>query len=326
MLVNSLLCIFMPYNKSSEILCLIKTVKFNKRDVSMLMRLIKKNYLLTKLYYEYLYRISSFKGKEPLVVYQAGKVGSSSVVKFLESLHLDRMVFHVHSLRPQTLRKIRTAYYGDAPGCWFKKYEPRSLHLLQSCYLYRHLNRRWGGRHRYKVVSIIREPVARNISAFFQTIDLQIPDFLERYHANLLTSEQFLQIFLESFEDHEGILVWLDEELKAMLGVDVYAAPFPKTKGYQIYHGNRAGVLLIKMEMIGQCIQDAFKEFLGIENTTLPRVNVSSDKPYAKIYQDFTQSLVIPAFYLDRMYGSKYTQHFYSAEEICRFRSKWSKE
>jgi hypothetical protein len=293
----------------------------------VLKRLIKKNYVLSKLYYEFLFEISSAKGKDPLIVYQVGKVGSRSIANLLASLNLNRKVYHIHSLRPQTLRQIRKIYYGEAPGCWFKRYLPRSNHLLQSYFLYRHLNRGLGRRRRqWQVVVMIREPVARNVSSFFQTLDLRIPDFIEKYQTNLITIDQLQRIFIEEFEGHQDPLVWLDEELKAMLGVDVYATPFPKTKGYQIYQGEMADILLIKLEMLNQCAQDAFKEFLGIDAFVPPRDNVASDKEYARIYKDFLQSLALPVSYLDTMYRSKFVNHFYSNEEIHRFLAKWSKQ
>jgi hypothetical protein len=127
------------------------------------------------------------------------------------------------------------------------------------------------------------------------------------------------------FEEHEIPLIWLDKELKDVLGIDVYATPFLKAKGYQIYHVELADVLLIKLEMFNHCAEDAFKEFLGIETFTMCQSNIASDKQYAKIYQDFVQSLKLPDSYFDTMYNSKYIHHFYTNEEIHRFMTKWIK-
>lgn len=285
--------------------------------------LIGKNYLLTKLYYGRLFKKASFQGKDPLVVYQMGKVGSSSIVESLRLLNLNKCVYHVHSLDLETLSKLRKIYYGDDPYYWFKKYLPRSYHLFQSEYLYHQLKKRQEQKQ-WQIVTLVRDPVARNVSSFFQTLDLRISDFIEKYQAGMLTIAQLQQIFLEEFEEHEIPLIWLDKELKGVLGIDVYATPFPKAKGYQICRGESVEVLLIKLEMLNQCTQEAFKEFLGIENFILSQSNVADDKKYDKIYREFMQSLWLPDSYLDTMYNSKYIRHFYSNEEISRFRTKWS--
>ena len=290
----------------------------------MLRWLIEKNYVLAKLYYGLLFKISNFQGKDPIIVYQMGKVGSSSILKSLRSMNLDRRVFQVHSLRPETLRRLRRIYYNDDYGYWYKKYQPRSSHLLVGDYLRRQLDLGLRGR-RLQIVTLVRDPVARNVSSFFQTLDLRISDFVEKYLSGLITTVQLGEIFLEEFEEHEMPLIWLDKELKDMLGIDVYATPFPKAKGYQIYKGGLADVLLIKLEMLNQCAQDAFKEFLGIENFIMSLSNEAIDKTYANIYREFVRSLALPSSYLKMMYNSKYIHHFYSNEEIHRFMAKWSK-
>ena len=53
------------------------------------------------------------------------------------------------------------------------------------------------------------------------------------------------------------------------------------------------------------------------------KTNVGSAKVYAPLYKEFKNSIVLPESYVDRMYTSKYMRHFYSEEEIARFREKW---
>ncbi|MCB0214403.1 MAG: hypothetical protein KDJ52_34000 [Anaerolineae bacterium] len=54
------------------------------------------------------------------------------------------------------------------------------------------------------------------------------------------------------------------------------------------------------------------------------KANCSSEKIYHSIYQEFINSLVLPKPYLDHIYDSKYTRHFYTTDEICAFSAKWS--
>jgi hypothetical protein len=117
--------------------------------------------------------------------------------------------------------------------------------------------------------------------------------------------------------------VFFDQELKGVLGIDVFAFKFPISKGYAIYKEEHADVLLIRVEDLSTCAPDAFKEFMDIDGLTLVNTNVGSAKAYAPIYKKFKNSIVLPESYVDRMYTSKYMRHFYSEEEIARFREKW---
>ncbi|CCQ70869.1 Capsular polysaccharide synthesis enzyme CpsE [Crocosphaera watsonii WH 0402] len=73
------------------------------------------------------------------------------------------------------------------------------------------------------------------------------------------------------------------------------------------------------------CLQDAFSEFLGIDNFRLSNKNQAKQKTYFEVYSDFLNSIVLPQSYIDKMYSSKYMKHFYSQNEIDKFREKWSK-
>ena len=56
----------------------------------------------------------------------------------------------------------------------------------------------------------------------------------------------------------------------------------------------------------------------------VPRANVGLDKGYADLYRAFLHALQPTPRQLDRAYGSRFVRHFYSAEEIDRFRRLWS--
>jgi len=93
--------------------------------------------------------------------------------------------------------------------------------------------------------------------------------------------------------------------------------------GYRIYRRNNVDLLLIRLENLNQCAAAAFKEFLDIDGFTLIDANVASEKVYAPLYKEMKGRIRLPESYLDAMYQSKYTRHFYSEEEIRRFRERW---
>jgi hypothetical protein len=294
----------------------------------LLRRMLRQNAHLAKMYYHYtLERQCRQYSRPPLLLYQMGKVGSKSLQNSLEAIELDRPLFHVHFLMPERVRqseKERRKYLGTGK-------EGLLRHVWQYEYLLKQMAKGLDGRQ-WKIVTLTREPIGRNISAFFENLDVEALDD-GHYHiqsdyygfetvVGLEDVDKLAQFFFERLR-HDSPLVFFDQELKRMFGVDVFASEFPKSKGYKIYRDKQADVLLVRVENLSECACDAFHEFLGIEGFALTDANVASAKVYAPLYRRFRESVVLPEAYVEEMYASKYTQHFYSEGEIARFRAKW---
>jgi len=58
----------------------------------------------------------------------------------------------------------------------------------------------------------------------------------------------------------------------------------------------------------------------------LIRHNVGENKPYKRIYKKILETLTVPERLLDKIYNSKYAQHFYTDDEIASFKNRWSEE
>ena len=125
--------------------------------------------------------------------------------------------------------------------------------------------------------------------------------------------------------NHDSPLVFFDQELKKIFGIDVFANEFLKSKGYEIYENEKAHVLLIRLEDLNACIKKAFKDFLNIDDFTLDNTNIGAEKVYAPIYKKFKETVVMPHSYLDKFYNSTYVRHFYDEAEIQKFRDKWDR-
>jgi hypothetical protein len=295
----------------------------------LIKRLLLSNVHLARRHYFYhRHQESLERPGDPVVLYQMGKVGSKTIQRSLEALNLDRPLYHVHFLQPERVRKIereRQKYLGtEKEG------------LLRHVWLYQYLNRQMArglDGKRWKVVTLTREPIGRNISTFFENLDVTPLDAGRRYQIQsdyygfeivleIENVDELIELFFERLY-HDRPLVFFDEEIKGVLGIDVFAGPFPTARGYQIFERERADVLLIRLENLNGCATNAFGEFLGLEGFTLVNANIGSQKIYAPLYERFKRSIVLPQSYVERMYGSKYMRHFYSPEEIARFRSKW---
>jgi len=183
-----------------------------------------------------------------------------------------------------------------------------------------------GYQRRWKVVTLVRDPVARNISAFMGLLDLQMHYGLqEKLQVRCIESvlAELRQLFLEEYSDHDLPLTFFDSEVKSVFGIDVFSTPFPKSKGYTIYEGENADVLLLRLEDLDGCAREAFQEFLEVEGMKITKSNTAAEKDYATVYPRFLRSLKLPNSYLKKMYNSKYATHFYTKEEIRTLEAKW---
>lgn len=296
-----------------------------------LQQLAQKNYHTARRYYHYKLRRADQRHYKdpPLLVYQMGKVGSSSVTMTLREANLDRHIYHIHFLTPELIEK----YEKKRKGFFATSREGDLKHIWQYQHLYKQIKRGLNGR-KWKVVTLVRDPVARNLSTFFEHIEI-VPSASDReqtfrsveYGFEVTIENGDLEPLIDLFFEkcrHDTPIIYFDREFKTIFDIDLFASDFPKTKGYQIYEAAEADILLIKLEYLDQCTAEAFKAFLNIDNLSLVRHNVGSQKETSDIYQLFKESINLPESYIDHMYASKVAQHFYTEAEISRFRAKWS--
>ncbi len=253
------------------------------------------------------------KKKKAILVHQMGKVGPSSVVKSLRDLTSDISVYHTHFLNYQRLNKQLQAYR--------QKGKKLPGHLKQSQGLHKLIADRKNNIN-WKVITLVREPISRNISAFFQNLDGFIPGCLQQYRSGSISIEEIIDVFLVKYP-HELPLNWLDWEIKSVFDIDVFSVDFPKSDGFFIFRHENVELLLLRLENLGESSHKAFADFLEVESFVIKKNNLAQNKEYFEVYGKVRQSIVFPQEYIDKMYASKYVQHFYSKDEIDRFRAKW---
>jgi hypothetical protein len=250
-------------------------------------------------------------GSPPVLVYQMAKVGSSTVtwaLRELDGLH----VFQVHLLHPENLRRMRAELLKR--GRWLARLQ--SDMDVRGRFLYKGLIKPG---LKAKVITLVREPIGRNCSFYFQNLDVlwQTADAHESVEVSRLAGE-----YLERF-DHRGGVNWFDREFKPVLGVDVYEHPFPHDTGHLRIDAGRYDILVMRADLDDASKKKCVEDFLGIEGLSLVPKNVGSHKPYAAVYRDFLDALELPESYVDEMLDSKYTRHFFSPDEIASLRARW---
>lgn len=295
----------------------------------VLNRIGRRNYHLAKAcYIRSLERSQRRFGNPPVLVYQMGKVGSSTIMNSLKAIGVDRPVYHPHFLTKKRIveteadrRKFfRTERYAYLKRPWL--YE----------FLLNQLNQGLTG-EKWKVVTLTRESVSRNISVFFENLDVRYVNdnrYEIKSHYYKIPSTQLELNRYEHLSDlffdrvnHDSPDQFFEREIKGVLNVDVFTHRFPTSKGYCILKGDIADVLVLRLEDLNRVAKDAFNEFLGLKDFKLINANIGSEKNYSRLYKTFKKCVEFPDDYLNRMYDSRYMRHFYTKNEIETFKQKW---
>lgn len=280
-------------------------------------RLLDSCYPVVEGYYRTRARHSRLREHRAVLVYQMGKVGSSTVTASLRAARLGVPVYSVHTLTDEGIATLDAFYRSTG-----FPYLPGGAHLLVSRFLCSQL-RRGVSDGKWKVVTLVRDPVARNMSLLFQLGRRLLPDFEERCRDDALDVAQLTTRLENKYPGQVDCLSWFETELRRVFAVDVLSSPFPKDAGFRIYRGDHVDVLLLKVEYLDTCGADAMEAFLGVRGLRLVEANVSRRKHYAASYQRFLQTVRVQAGYVARLYSSAYMRHLYSEEAIAHFRNRW---
>jgi hypothetical protein len=255
---------------------------------------------------------------DPIIIYQPGKVGSSTVLASLnQSLHsasTKAEIYHAHHLNhlEQMEADIKSKF-------------PNPQKSLEKLAIDKELRRQIDEKpnQRWNVISLTREPVARTISTVFEMLDVIFPGWKAKYGAGEWDLHEMQDTIVKRYVSGPGPGDWYDTQMKPVFDVDVYAQPFPHQQGYEVYHGkNHSRLLLLRLEDLNRVGQKVFSDFLNLKDFELVRANVGEQKEYSDLYRDF-KKLPLPAAYLEKMYSSRYARQFYTDAEINGFYQKW---
>ncbi len=278
--------------------------------------LLSKNYILATLSSEFWFR-RQLRGRQPLLIYQMGKVGSTTLLDTLRPILPQTQIYHLHVLSDAGIRQEDQNYYGGQPTLFSKSHLPTTKHLFESKFIRKQRARGMAG---IKIITLCRDPIGREVSAFFQG---NLPD--AGFRARLGDPARVPGVVEDFWKGNEFAfaLNWFDRELKAVFGFDVYGQAFPHEQGYGIYEQDGVGILVIKLEALNVCFQPALREFLGVDVPALKPANVTTAKGYQELQTAFLHALTFSPEFLDEMYTSKYATHFYTEAERRAFRARW---
>jgi hypothetical protein len=285
-----------------------------------------------------------------ILVYQMAKVASRSWVEAVKptAAQNSETTHHVHFAMPHNRERMRAAL--AAPGgrqtiantLMPKSMQRKSLEVSEDI----EIARRDG--KTIRVVTGMRDPVARSISWLFFMADFYGHVSRPLNPRAPMTSDYVIGALQsiwqsiyergepkETFEWYAWFLTgafrtWFDDELNMSLGIDVRATPFPAGIGAQRLTNPGVDVLVYRVEDMtpsapayGALLATA-ESFLQTPLPALPSVNTSATRRTRELYETVRQEMYLPPHLLDAIYSEPIVRHFYSADEIAAFKSRWS--
>ncbi len=259
--------------------------------------------------------VAELQGAAPIAIYQMGKVGSTTVEATLRAPHIKHTIYNVHFMTRSGLARADT-YYARANA-------EADLHVQAGRVLQQRLDRRRGPpRPPWKIITLARDPIDRDISGFFQNMHLDAPGktFTEAEMLARLRTH-----FAEYDEATDFACTWFDQELRARFGADVFSAPFDAARGYQIIKTPAADILVLRLEDLRQVLPVALRDFLGTDRPfEIVSANVGDDKAYKDLYRKVKTKLDLSLDTVASVYQTRYARHFYH-DRIDDLIAKWAR-
>lgn len=255
------------------------------------------------------------------VVYQMGKVGSSSVHESLRRAAIGTL-HKVHYLADEGLATARRRYSEFATRLPVP-YEETSEHV-------RALLRAGSPTIRWKVVTLVREPIARDVSAYIQMVDLTNPDLVAGDEPQVGRIARAVAAQFIGFDETTNYTCrWFDDEFRRVFGLDVFSYPFDHARGWQRITQGALDVLVLRLEDLDRVFEEALFEFTG---KRVPLIYMSSRSPtklqaaYRQdVYQQVLSRVRISELTCRSVYQSRYARHFYTPAELAAFQDHWSR-
>lgn len=190
---------------------------------------------------------------------------------------------------------------------------------------------RWAARHVVRpgrparFVTLVRNPVENILSVFARRALATARSPADQADAD--PAQRFASEYLDSGA-FTGQLTWFESEFSAALGIDVYAQPFNKEQGCVVLRRGPFEALIIRTELGDERKSDAIAGFIGrpgfsmvSAETVGARSGTAPGTPgdrsaYADKYRSLKAGVIIPDHHWNTIINSKFTRHFFTAEEI----------
>ena len=230
-----------------------------------------------------------------ILVYTSGKVGSSSIYKSLKKHFGDRVLFTHHLLKSNT----------DELKAQFELKNKKAYFQKMGLFIYNHYILK---NKPIKIVSIVRDPIERNISAFFQHPEL--------YDLNLNESIEHNKEKFENNFDHLSSLTWWTSEFEPALNLTLQEINFNIEEKYTIYKSEKLELLILRFDLNNSKKSQIIKSFFKLSEFELNKINVTAQKKVGAFYKQFKTSYKPKKSTLNKVFNHPVNYIFYSKNEI----------
>lgn len=239
-----------------------------------------------------------------VIVLTMGRVGSSSVARALEAA-LDAPIPHLHSVDPFKVSKqvVRAGSPGKAP-----RSVRQALKFLRQSVT---------STARLRVVSLVREPIDRNISAAFTSLrksrNRQLREAVD-------DSDALIQLWKE-FDDRRPFQ-WFQDEIEGVLGVRVFDGE-PIQHGFGRWSTPDVDLLVLRSDLPREMQEAELASFVGQESMRIETKNTENRS--LPEYKAFKRNLRFDCDYVSRCWQSDYMQQFFPDISLESYLEKWAR-
>ena len=236
---------------------------------------------------------------KPVAVYTMGKVGSSSVTTALSGAGFEALQVHV--------------LQGGAAGVKRRiERRPKARHLQTSLRLLDYIE----AGEAPPTISLFREPVARNVSAFFQNFERLVGGDVEK-----LTVADTQKLICENVGPEET-QHWVDKELADVASVEL--GRHELFRGPAVANEAAWPMLLMRSDLDDDLKSQSMRSFLKDDTIAVKRSsNVTAEKAGGELYGQI-KKIGLPGTYVDACLSQAFVSSVLSPDEIEMTRSRWT--
>lgn len=235
------------------------------------------------------------------VIYTMGKVASTSIAAAMDRAGFDS--YHIHSLAPRHLKSMALQHLNRG------RFPPPHISAAMTF-----RNELLAHPDRCLYISAVRDPLSRNLSAYFGNLKRQDRDIWAAKDA-----AWHFSVFVKKYP-HDVPLTWFDREFRAQLGIDIYKHDFDRERRYSYYPEIRT--VLFRVDCPDEVKGSVLSEIMGCK-ITVERENDSEQRDYVDLYRQVLDLAAFDNGFSAEAYSSRFCRHFWTADELEKMEARW---
>jgi len=263
--------------------------------------------------------------KHPVIlVFNAGKVGSTTVCHTIRQAGLSRLVYHVHYLTPSAVADMDLRYiesgFGQVRANLYELITGTFDHRTASSFLSR---RDW--KKDACIITIVRDPIERAISFVFQNPRLNAPELLG--DDGELNSQAVLNYLQEDMEAEAMFISdWFESEFEPAVGTPISAVEFDQKLGYGMLETEGLRIVAVSLALMGEALPNVLSNLYQNEVCLqIEKRNVRSESRFAGAYGEARNQVALDEVVLRRIYETGFAKQFFSLDERNKAIAHWSR-